>query len=63
MKGFLMLCDILMNLAPAEEIFSYFMQDGTTPHTAKETIRVLRGVFGKINGEDRIISKGMQQVS
>jgi hypothetical protein len=27
-----------VNLAPAEERFAYYMQDGTTPHTAKETI-------------------------
>jgi hypothetical protein len=27
-----------VNLAPAEEIFGYFMQDGKTPRTAKETI-------------------------
>jgi hypothetical protein len=27
-----------MNLAPAEGRFSSFMQDGVTPHTAKETI-------------------------
>jgi hypothetical protein len=33
------------------------MQDGATPHTAKETIRALRCVFGEINREDRIISK------
>jgi hypothetical protein len=32
------------------------MQDGATPHTAKETIRKLRGVFGEFNGEDSIIS-------
>jgi hypothetical protein len=48
-------------LAPAEERFGYFMQDGATQHTARETIRALRGVFGEINGEDRItrISKGL----
>jgi hypothetical protein len=27
-----------------------------TAHRAKETIRALRGVFGEINGEDRITS-------
>jgi hypothetical protein len=48
-----------VNLAPAEERFDYFMQDGATPHTAKETIPALRGVFGEINREDRIISKGL----
>jgi hypothetical protein len=46
-------------LATAEERFGYFMQDGATPHTAKETIRALSGVFGEINGEDTIISKGL----
>jgi hypothetical protein len=35
------------------------MQDGTTPHRANETIRALCGVFGELNGEDRIISKGL----
>jgi hypothetical protein len=35
------------------------MQDDATPHAAKETIRALRGLFGEINGEDRIISKGL----
>jgi hypothetical protein len=35
------------------------MQDGATPHTAKETTRALRGVFIEINGKDRIISKGL----
>jgi hypothetical protein len=35
------------------------MQDCATPRTAQETIRALRGVFGEINGEDRIISKGL----
>jgi hypothetical protein len=48
-----------VNLAPAEERFSYFIQDGATPHTAKESIRALRGAFGEINGEDRISSKGL----
>jgi hypothetical protein len=28
------------------------MEDGATPHTAKETIRALRGVFRELNGED-----------
>jgi hypothetical protein len=44
---------------PAEERFGYCMQDGATPHTAKETILALRGVFGELNGEDRIITKGL----
>jgi hypothetical protein len=35
------------------------MQDGATPHTAKEIIRALRGEFGEFNGEDTIVSKGM----
>jgi hypothetical protein len=35
------------------------MQHGATPHTAKDTIRALRGVFGEINGGNRIISKGL----
>jgi hypothetical protein len=35
------------------------MQDGVTAHTAKETIWALRGVFDEIDGEDRIISKGL----
>jgi hypothetical protein len=26
------------NLALGEEIYIYFMQDGTTPHSAKETM-------------------------
>jgi hypothetical protein len=47
------------NLAPAEYRISYFMQEGATPHTAKETIRELRGAFGEINGEDMIIRKGL----
>jgi hypothetical protein len=47
----------VVNLAPAEERFGYFIQDGTTPRAAKETTRVLRCVFGEFNGQDRIISK------
>jgi hypothetical protein len=46
-------------LAPAEERSGYFMQDGPTPHTANKTIRALDGVFGELNGEYRIISKGL----
>jgi hypothetical protein len=46
-------------LAPTEEIFGYFMQDGVTPQAAKETIQALRGMFGEFNGEDRIISRGL----
>jgi hypothetical protein len=34
-----------VNLAPAEERFGHFMQDGATPHTAKETIQAVRGVL------------------
>jgi hypothetical protein len=48
-----------VTLAPAEERFGYSMQDGATPHTAKETIRALRGGFGEFNGEERIIIKGL----
>jgi hypothetical protein len=48
-----------VKFAPAEDRFGYFMQDGATPHTPNETIRPLCGVFGEINGEDRIISKGL----
>jgi hypothetical protein len=48
----------LVNLARAQERFGYFMEYDVTPHTAKATIRALRGVFGEINGEDRITSKG-----
>jgi hypothetical protein len=40
-------------------LMGYFMPDGATPHAAKETIRELRGVFGAMNGEDRIIIKGL----
>jgi hypothetical protein len=46
-------------LAHAEERFSYLTQDGATPHTAKGTMWALHCVFGEINGEDRIISKGL----
>jgi hypothetical protein len=35
---------LFVNVAPAEERFGYFMQDGASPHTAKESIRALRGV-------------------
>jgi hypothetical protein len=38
-----------INLAPAEQRSSYFMQDGATWHTAKETIRALRSGFDKFN--------------
>jgi hypothetical protein len=48
-----------INLAPAEEIFGYFMQDGMARHTAKETIRALCSGFGKFKRGDRIISKGL----
>jgi hypothetical protein len=54
MKELLLLNDSLMKnsisfsliLAPAEERFCCFMQDGATPHAADETIRDLRGVWG-----------------
>jgi hypothetical protein len=39
--------------------FVFFIQDGATPHTTKETIRKLSSVFGEFHGEDRIISKGL----
>jgi hypothetical protein len=64
MTELLMLNDTLMKysiffiLAPAEERFGYFMQDGITPHTANETIQALRGVWG-INWEDRILNAGL----
>jgi hypothetical protein len=48
-----------VNLAPAEERFGYFMQNGATRHTEKGTIQALCSWFGKINGDDRIISKGL----
>jgi hypothetical protein len=35
------------------------MQDSSSPHTAKVTIPALRGVFGGLNADDRIISRGM----
>jgi hypothetical protein len=35
------------------------MQDSLTTHTAKITIRALRGVFGELNGENRIIGKSL----
>jgi hypothetical protein len=35
------------------------MQDGTSPHTAKETIRALCDVLGELNADDRIISKSL----
>jgi hypothetical protein len=41
---------IFINLATAEERVCYFMQDGETLHTAKETIGALRGVLGEFNG-------------
>jgi hypothetical protein len=34
-----------VNLAPAEERFGYFTQDGATPHMAKETMLASRCVF------------------
>jgi hypothetical protein len=48
-----------INFETVEESYSYFMQDGMTPHTAKETIQALRTVFGELNGENGIISKGL----
>jgi hypothetical protein len=46
-------------LAPAGERIGYFMQNGVTPHTAKETIWALHGVFSELNGDYRLISKGL----
>jgi hypothetical protein len=42
-----------------KERFGYLMEEGATPHTAKESIRALRGVFRELNGVDRIINKGL----
>jgi hypothetical protein len=36
------------------------MQDSATPHTAKQTTWALCGAFGELNGEDKIISKGLR---
>jgi hypothetical protein len=44
-------------LAPAEQIFDYFMEMGVIPHTTKESIQALCGVFEECNGDDKIISK------
>jgi hypothetical protein len=46
-----------VNLAPAKEMFGYFMQDSTSPHTANEIVRTLRGMFGKLNGEEELLSR------
>jgi hypothetical protein len=54
-----MLNIFFVDLATADKRFRYFKQDGVTPHTANQTIWALRDVFGEINGEDRIISKGL----
>jgi hypothetical protein len=35
------------------------MQDGATPHTAKETVRGLGHVFGKLDADDTIIINGL----
>jgi hypothetical protein len=48
----------LISLAPGEEIFGYFMQDSMTPRAANESIRAWCGVL-RINGVDKIISKGL----
>jgi hypothetical protein len=52
------LSPFFVNLAPDEERFGYFMQDGATPHIANKTIEALCSVFGELN-EDRIISEGL----
>jgi hypothetical protein len=49
----------LVNLPPEEQRFSYFMQDGMSPHTAKETIQALPGVSGELHVGERLISKGL----
>jgi hypothetical protein len=36
---------VFVNLAPAEEILGYFMQDSATAHTANELSQASRGVF------------------
>jgi hypothetical protein len=41
-----MLNPFFVNFIPAEERCRYFVQDGVTQHTAKETIKALRGVSG-----------------
>jgi hypothetical protein len=64
MKELLMLSDTLMKYQ-IHFSFIWHMQKKDsvilckTPHTAKETFRALRRVFGEVNGEDRIISKGL----
>jgi hypothetical protein len=35
------------------------MQDSTNPHTAKETIWELCGMFGELDAGDRIIRKNL----
>jgi hypothetical protein len=45
-------------MAPAE-LFSYFMQLGVGLHAAEETLRALYRVFGELNVDGRIISKGL----
>jgi hypothetical protein len=51
------LSQFFFNLASAEERFSYFIQDGMIPHTVKETIQALYGVFGELSADNRIIKK------
>jgi hypothetical protein len=45
------------NLVPPEERFGYFIKDGATPHTAKETIRALRGVFRELMGRIKLLAR------
>jgi hypothetical protein len=44
-------------LAPAEERFGYFMQDGATPHTANKTIQALHGVFRELMGKIELLAR------
>jgi hypothetical protein len=46
-------------LAPAEEVFSDFKEDGTIPHRTEESIQALCSVIEEFNGKDKIISKGL----
>jgi hypothetical protein len=35
------------------------MQDGASPHTAKEIVWALHGGFGELNADSRIIGKSL----
>jgi hypothetical protein len=45
------------NLTHAEERFGYFMQDISTPHTAKEAILGTRGTLGNIMGRIELLAR------